>query len=306
MSFMDKTKNGPVLPRDGSGVFTLEQLYRRGRAALRELPGSGDNSPMEAAFLFRKALGIRREELLRRGTEAAPAEGAAAFLDLIRRRTEGEPLQYLLGEWEFYGLTFRVGPGVLIPRPETELLVDAALAAAEGCPSPALLDLCSGSGCIPIALASRLPHAQVWGVELSPEALGYFRENLALHRPDNAVAVAGDVFALPEEVTGRRYRVITANPPYIPRGELAGLQAEVRREPGMALDGGLDGLDFYRELPGICLPLLEPGGWLMLEIGEGQGAAVAGLLEEAGFRDIQVRRDLSGLERCVFGRAVTL
>ena len=114
--------------------------------------------------------------------------------------------------------------------------------------------------------------------------------------------MAGDVFALPEEVTGRRYRVITANPPYIPRGELAGLQAEVRREPALALDGGEDGLDFYRRLPALCLPLLEPGGWLVFEIGEDQGEAVAGFLQSTGYGEVQVRRDLSGLERQVSGR----
>lgn len=293
---MKRTESGPV-PTDGSGVFTLEQLYRQGRTTLSQLPGAGDNSPMEAAFLFERVLGVSRGELLRRGAEPAPAREAGEFLALVRRRAQGEPLQYLLGEWEFYGLPFAVGPGVLIPRPETELLVDAALSAAEDIPSPALLDLCSGSGCIPIALASRLPQARVWGVELSPEAMGYFRKNLLAHRLGNVTAVEGDVLALPEEVTCRKYHVITANPPYIPHGELAGLQAEVRWEPGMALDGGTDGLDFYRRLPAICCPLLEPGGRLILEIGEGQGAAVAGLLENAGFQEIQITKDLSGLER---------
>ena len=114
--------------------------------------------------------------------------------------------------------------------------------------------------------------------------------------------MAGDVFSLPEEVTKRRYRVITANPPYIPRDELDSLQAEVRREPTLALDGGTDGLDFYRRLPGICLPLLEPGGWLILEIGEGQGAVVAELAREVGFGAVQIQRDLSGLERQVSAR----
>ena len=222
---------------------------------------------------------------------------------LIRRRLEGEPLQYLLGEWEFYGLDFFVGPGVLIPRPETELLVEAALESVRGIPSPSLLDLCSGSGCIPIALGHALPQAQAWGVELSPPALGYFRQNLAAHRLPNVTAVEGDIFALPEDITWRRYHAITANPPYIPKKELPNLQAEVQREPPLALDGGEDGLDFYRRLPGICLPLLEPGGWLLLEIGEGQGEAVSSLLAAAGFQHMQVKADLSGLERLVRGQA---
>lgn len=293
--------NGPIPLPDGAAL-TLEQLYRQGRAALAALSGAGENSPMEAAFLFRKVFGIGREELLLRGQEPAPEGPAGEYRALIRRRAQGEPLQYLLGEWEFYGVNFFVGPGVLIPRPETELLVEAALESVRGLPSPVLLDLCSGSGCIPIALGHALPEAQVWGVELSPDALGYFRRNLAAHGLPRVAAVAGDVFALPDAVTGQRYHAVTANPPYIPRGELPGLQAEVRREPPLALDGGEDGLDFYRRLPGICFPLLEPGGWLLLEIGEGQGEAVSALLAAAGFRSVRVERDLSGLERLVRGQ----
>lgn len=282
--------------------LTLQGLYLLGKKRLSALPGGTDNSPMEAQFLWEKATGLSWRERLLRGEDPVPEEGAAAFFSLVERRLAGEPLQYLLEEWEFYGLPFLVGPGVLIPRPETELLVDRALEAVEGCPSPALLDLCSGSGCVPIALGNKLPEARLWGVELSPDALGYFRQNIHRNGADNVTAVAGDVFSLPEEVTKRRYRVITANPPYIPRDELDSLQAEVRREPTLALDGGTDGLDFYRRLPGICLPLLEPGGWLILEIGEGQGAAVAELAREAGFGAVQIQRDLSGLERQVSAR----
>ena len=282
--------------------LTLQGLYLLGKKRLSALPGGADNSPMEAQFLWEKATGLSWRERLLRGEDPVPEEGAAAFFSLVERRLAGEPLQYLLEEWEFYGLPFLVGPGVLIPRPETELLVDRALEAVEGCPSPALLDLCSGSGCVPIALGNKLPEARLWGVELSPDALGYFRQNIHRNGADNVTAVAGNVFSLPEEVTKRRYRVITANPPYIPRDELDSLQAEVRREPTLALDGGTDGLDFYRRLPGICLPLLEPGGWLILEIGEGQGAAVAELAREAGFGAVQIQRDLSGLERLVSAR----
>lgn len=282
--------------------LTLQGLYLLGKKRLSALPGGADNSPMEAQFLWEKATGLSWQERLLRGEDPVPEEGAAAFFSLVERRLAGEPLQYLLEEWEFYGLPFLVGPGVLIPRPETELLVDRALEAVEGCPSPALLDLCSGSGCVPIALGNKLPEARLWGVELSPDALGYFRQNIHRNGADNVTAVAGNVFSLPEEVTKRRYRVITANPPYIPRDELDSLQAEVRREPTLALDGGTDGLDFYRRLPGICLPLLEPGGWLILEIGEGQGAAVAELAREAGFGAVQIQRDLSSLERQVSAR----
>lgn len=291
--------NAPLPSRDGGE--TLEQLYRRGRKALSDRPGAEGDTPMEAALLFRSVFGLGRQELLLRGGEAASPDLAGAFWELVRRRLAGEPLQYLLGEWEFYGLPFRVGPGVLIPRPETELLVDAALKAVAGIPSPVVLDLCSGSGCVPVAIACRRPDARVTGVELSPEAFRYFRENASLNGAGNVTPLLGDAFALPPEVRGP-FAAITANPPYIRRGELASLQAEVQREPVLALDGGEDGLDFYRRLPGLCLPLLAPGGVLLLEIGEDQGEAVAGLAAAAGFRQVEVRKDLSGLDRVVLGR----
>lgn len=291
------TKNGPVPEWDGAG--SLARLYQIGRQALSRRD-AGD-SPMEAAFLFRKVFGLDRGALEAHGEEKPAPEQTAEFFSLLGRRLEGEPLQYLLGEWEFLGLPFFVGPGVLIPRPETELLAETALSAAEGLPSPALLDLCSGSGCLPIALGNRRPDARAWGVELSPEAMGYFRRNLERNRSGNVTAVLGDVFALPEEITGRRYQIITANPPYIRRDALPTLQEEVRREPMTALDGGEDGLDFYRRLPGICRTLLAPGGVLLLEIGEDQGEAVSALMRSAGYRDVTVKRDFSGLDRVVLG-----
>ena len=288
------------MPTTGDRPETLASLRRRGRELLRASAAEGD-SPLEADLLLEKALGLPRGALLARGQEPAPREGAERFLRLAERRARGEPLQYLLGEWEFLGLPFEVGPGVLIPRPETELLAETALKLLRGVPSPALLDLCSGSGCIPIALGVSRPDARVWGVELSPAALGFFRRNIGRNGAANVTAVEGDVFALPGEIAGRRYRLITANPPYIPRGELGDLQREVQAEPSMALDGGEDGLDFYRLLPGLCLPLLEPGGALLLEIGEDQGEAVRALLLEAGYRNVEVLRDFAGLDRVVLG-----
>lgn len=294
----DEMKNGPVPQRDGTG--SLAKLYQMGREKLSQRE-EGD-SPMEAAFLFRKVFGLDRGALAVHGTERPDLAKAEKFLSLLDRRLKGEPLQYLLGEWEFLGLPFFVGPGVLIPRPETELLAEAALSAAEGLPSPAFLDLCSGSGCLPIALGHHRPDDKVWGVELSRDAMDYFQRNLERNHSGNVTAVLGDIFALPEEITGRRYQVITANPPYIRRDVLPTLQREVRQEPVMALDGGEDGLDFYRRLPEICRPLLAPGGVLLLEIGEDQGEAVSALMRSAGYREVTVEKDLSGLDRVVMGK----
>lgn len=280
--------------------MTLKELYTELQNTLEKAPNSQPD--FEAFCLLESVLDITRGDLY--GSDrVVEAPALHRLRALARRRLAGEPLQYLLGEWEFYGLPMAVGPGVLIPRPETELLVDLGLAALEGAPSPALLDLCSGSGCIPIALGKARPDAALWGVEASPDALAYFRRNVALNRAGNVTPVEGDVLSLPRELTGRRYRVITANPPYLSEEELGALQTEVAFEPAMALDGGGDGLDFYRALPGICLPLLEPGGTLLLEIGETQGAAVSALLTQAGYGEVTVRRDYSGLDRVVTGRS---
>lgn len=294
----DSIKDGPVPLWDRAG--SLAELYQIGRMAL-SWRDAGD-SPMEAAFLFWKVFSIDRAELAVRGGESPDPEKAAAFLSLVDRRLKGEPLQYLLEEWEFLGLPFFVGPGVLIPRPETELLAETALSILKSCSAPSLLDLCSGSGCLPIALGHFRPDAKVWGVEVSADAIDYFHRNLDRNRTDNVTAVLGDVFSLPKEIMKRRYQVITANPPYIRRDVLPTLQEEVQKEPRLALDGGEDGLDFYRRLPEICHTLLVFGGALLLEIGEDQGEAVRALMTAAGYQAVTVKKDLSGLDRVVVGR----
>lgn len=286
----------------GDPPRTLSLLYRQARDRLAGALGPDADPCFEAAQLLEAAAGITRERLLRDGSLPPPPGAAAALEPLLLRRLAGEPLQYILGRWEFFGLPFLVGPGVLIPRPETEMLVELALAAAEGVPSPALLDLCSGSGCIPIAFGKARPDGAASGVELSPLALGWFQKNIALNSAENVSAWAGDALEPPAQVSARTWQVITSNPPYIPSCQLPDLQAEVLREPAMALDGGADGLDFYRRLPGLCRRLLAPGGILLLEIGEDQGESVPSLLEKAGYREVTLRHDPSGHPRVVSGR----
>mgnify|MGYP000897551095 CR=1 FL=1 len=277
----------------------LKALYRDLQNRLEKAPNADPG--FEAFYLLRQVLGISRRDLYGPDREVSE-EHISALYRLTHRRLGGEPLQYLLGEWEFFGLPMAVGPGVLIPRPETELLAELALAELAGLQNPRVLDLCSGTGCIPVAVAKHRPDALVWGVELSEEALPYFRRNTAQNGAANVTVVAGDALDPPEEVRARQVHVITCNPPYVTREEMAALQTEVTWEPPMALDGGVDGLDFYRRLPGVCLPLLEPGGLLLLEIGETQGPAVAALLAGAGFGAVEVRQDLGGLDRVVTGR----
>ena len=212
-------------------------------------------------------------------------------------REQGHPLQYILGEWEFYGLPFRLGPGVLIPRQDTETLVDLALTLLRESenPNPEVLDLGSGSGCIAIAVAKNAPHAQLTALEASSPAYHYLQTNIALNKVQ-VTPVLGDL---------REYRhskpadLIISNPPYISRPELAGLQAEVAHEPLLALDGGQDGLDFYRAIARRYKDQLAPSGQLLLEVGAGQHTQVEGILASFGFVSIAHHKDLTGTVRVV-------
>lgn len=237
-------------------------------------------------------------------TDALPQEGVKAFLEDVTRLREGYPLQYLLGEWEFYGLPFVVGEGVLIPRQDTETLIDLLL---ELFPKEApimMADFCAGSGAISIASAVLFPKSQVLSVELSEDAIGYLRENITLNHVESRVTVLkADVLSPPELPS---LDVLVSNPPYIATAVVDTLSKQVSYEPRMALDGGNDGLVFYRSIVQTATKLLKPGGWLMFEIGYDQGQAVAELLTNAGFQEVQIRKDLTGNDRCVYGRVSSL
>ncbi len=225
------------------------------------------------------------------------AENARAMAE---RRVAGEPLQYILGEWEFYGLRMFVGEGVLIPRPDTETLVDAVLERFVRTDAPVILDLCSGSGCIALALQANLPQASVHAVEKSDKALAYLRKNNAYHG-DKITVRQADVLDAHTAAGFSGVDVIVSNPPYLTAEEMASLQTEVRHEPAMALEGGEDGLLFYREIPKIWKKSLRPGGMLAFEVGDAQAEDVAAILEENGFADIRILPDLAGISRVVLG-----
>ena len=232
---------------------------------------------------------------------------AQKAIDAAVRRAKGEPLQYIFGEWEFYGLPFKVGEGVLIPRPETEILVETVLKEIgskkenSGCK---VIDLCSGSGCIPIALWKR-SGAECCGVELSDKALEYFGMNIELNGAAGAVkAIKGDVLAPSAELLERlpdKCDVITANPPYLTAEEMEDLQIEVRHEPDIALFGGVDGLDFYRSIFGIWKERLKKDGLFAVETGDSQAGTVMDIMENEGFRCRKVL-DYGGTERVVIGK----
>lgn len=259
-----------------------------------------DTAVFEANQLLQWATGLDRSALmLETEIDDTAAEKA---VNAARRRVKGEPLQYIVGEWEFFRLPFKVGEGVLIPRPETEVLVELAL---ERLPeNGVLVDLCSGSGCIPIA-AAKNSNVLCYGVEISEAATAYFKENISLNGVQNTVfPMQGDVLeptkelfsALPEKCD-----IITANPPYLTAEEMENLQREVRHEPDTALFGGHDGLDFYRVIFGKWKKLLKSGGSFIVEIGEEQSQDVQAFMEREGF-SCEIFKDLNGAKRVAVGK----
>ena len=274
------------------------------RAALahvrRRLQESGvEEAPLEADVLVRHVLSLDRAGLLARPDAPLSHAQAATLEALLARRLRREPLAYVLGRWEFHGLDFRVTPDVMVPRPETETLVDEALAWARSRPAPVTIaDVGTGSGCIAVALAVRLPDARLVAADVSPAALAVAEDNARRHGVAERVRLlSGDLLQpLPGPVD-----LVVANLPYIPSGRIDGLQPEVRDyEPRQALDGGPDGTDLLRPLLRQAGAYLRPGGALMLEIDEEQGATMS---EEARrafpAAAVRVLPDLSGRDRVV-------
>jgi release factor glutamine methyltransferase len=256
-----------------------------------------DAPRLTAELLLAQALGCDRVRLYLDFDKPLGDPELARYRELVKRRAEGEPTAYLTGAREFFGRRFAVDARVLVPRPETELLVEAALEALpEG---GAALDLGTGSGAVAVSLALGRPGARVTAVDLSPDALEVARANAAAHAA-TVELLLGDLFApLP---AGARFDLIASNPPYVPTGELSGLQREVRREPRLALDGGPDGLIVLRRIVEAAPRWLAPGGALLLEMHESHLEALPALCLAAGFATAEARRDLAGLPRLTVAR----
>jgi len=231
---------------------------------------------------------------------AATPEMLVELERCLELRAGGYPIQYIVGGWEFYGQPVALGPGVLIPRQDTEVLVDLAVAHLKQAALPALevVDLGSGSGCIAMAVKAECPGSRVTAVEISGEAAAFLERNIA----GSGLEIATFLGDMREYTHSRPIDLLLSNPPYIPRGELAGLQVEVRHEPTLALDGGADGLDFYRAIAGRYKTQLAPSGVIMLEIGAGQREDVCGILAGCGFADIAAKNDLNGIPRVVVAK----
>lgn len=216
---------------------------------------------------------------------------------VLEKRVKGVPLQYILGKWDFYGFTYSVGEGVLIPRPETELLVEKANELLKGENNPVIYDLCAGTGCIGLTLARLMPESEVYLFEKSEKAFGYLKKNSKEIK--NAFIVNADIFTIDCEEY-KRPDFIVSNPPYIKTDEIPSLQKEVLFEPSMALDGGKDGLDFYYLIAEKWLPVLNKGGFVAVECGEEQADKIIGLFSSQ-CKMTRAVKDYSGTERIVIG-----
>jgi release factor glutamine methyltransferase len=274
------------------------------RDAATALSAAGlDNVRFEARLLLARAAGLSTEQLIARGNEPAPAAVALALRELTARRVQREPMAYILGEREFWGLPFKVSPAVLVPRPDSETLIEAALALLADRARPwRILDLGLGSGCLLLTLLHEFHAARGVGLDVSEEALAVARTNAAaLKVADRAELVLGD-WRQPGWRTevGGPFDLLVSNPPYIEAASIAGLMPEVSRfEPKLALDGGADGLAAYRAIAAEAPRLVVPGGRLLLEVGEGQAAEVYAIFQSTGFAPEPAWKDLGGIDRVV-------
>jgi release factor glutamine methyltransferase len=278
--------------------MTLQEWVGKGEAQLRQGPHP-ERARRDAETLLLHIIRRNRAALLARWNEVLDAEEASLYVEFIARRLAGEPIQYIFGETEFYGLPFHVTRDVLIPRPETEHLVEHVLELAGRFTQPRIADVGAGSGAIAVTLAAKLPDAYLTAIDLSAPALAIAEENAKR----NGVAIRflrGDLLS---PVARERFEIVVSNPPYVPRADLVTLSVEVRNyEPALALFAGDDGLEVYRRLIPAAFEVLAPGGFLALEIGYDQSPAIAALLSDAGFAQIEFLPDLQGILRVASAR----
>ena len=269
-------------------------------AGCRLLAAAGiDNARLDAEVLLAHACGTSRAALMA-GAAIASTDTTERFRVMIERRASRATLAYIIGRKEFFSLDFEVTPSVLIPRPETETLVEAALRFLATRPEPRILDIGTGSGAIAIAIAANAPEVRIKATDISKEALEVARRNAIRHRCEDRIEfVAADLF--PDGHS--HFDLIVSNPPYVAEADLDALQPEIRlHEPRHALVAGDDGLDFYRRIATDCRSRLNSDGAVMVEIGAGQASAVEALFQRAGFSNIDAVRDLAGIDRVIRAR----
>jgi release factor glutamine methyltransferase len=280
--------------------MTLQQWVEKGEALLRVGPHP-ERARRDAESLLLHLIRRERAALLARWKEVLAEEEAGIYVAMLMRRAAGEPMQHIFGETEFYGLKFRVTPDVLIPRPETEHLVEVALEKTRGLAAQRIVDVGVGSGAVAVALAHSLPGAFITAIDISARALAIAEENAQHNRVAGRIRFLRGSLLAP--VARECFDIVVSNPPYVPEGDRATLAVEVREhEPGVALFAGADGLDVIRRLIPEAFAALVPGGWLVMEFGYAQGPQVGELLLAAGFEQIEFTADLQGIPRVACAR----
>lgn len=276
--------------------MTIFECYNQTK---KQLKAAGiEDSAFEARQILRFITRYTNAQIMERYTQELTPVQESLWLVTLKQRCTHYPLQFILGEWDFYGLHFKVGEGCLAPRGDTETLVDEAFETCKAKEDACVLDLCSGSGCVGITVAVRYPKTAVTLVEKYEVPLHYTKQNIEELKAPNATAVCADVF---DYEPTQRFDLIVSNPPYVSRIGMDLLNEEARHEPQTALFGGEDGLDFYREILCRYPAYLVPGGRIAVEVGFDQSSVVQNLFKKAGAHDVGVRKDLNGIDRVVFG-----
>lgn len=266
----------------------------------KKLTEAGAESPaFDASELISFVLGTPYSPALDKDKKI-DEEKLATLLELCERRAGGEPLQYVLGQWEFFGFPFKVGKGVLIPRDDTEVALRASFAHLDKIKCPKILDLCAGSGTLAVTLKKLYPEAEVTAVELSEEAFYYLKENANLNSA-HINPINGDIFNVYKDFEDRYFDLIISNPPYLTTEELGTMQKELYFEPALALDGGEDGCDFYRRIIPLYTPKLKSGGQLIFELDGSEAEYTAELMKAENYGEIEIYDDLGGIHRAIKG-----
>lgn len=275
--------------------MTLTEVYKIGQNSLKE--NGIPDSDFDSLCLMEHFFGTDRTGLILHGERQADEEKCRRFFEAVKTRLTGMPLQYIVGSWNFMGYDFIVGEGVLIPRDDTEIVVEAAAGYLKNIEKPDVIDLCSGSGAIAVSIAKMFPESVVAALEYSEKAVGYLERNIELNNAANVTVYSGDVTKCSGEFEDESFDLIISNPPYIRTAQIDTLQPELQFEPRMALDGGNDGLFFYRSIIKNWSSKIKPGGMIAFEVGEDQFEAVAKTLSENGFENIGCHLDLQGYKR---------
>lgn len=277
--------------------MTVNEIYQSGLKLLKN--NNIENSKFEAQSLLQKAFSLDRVGFIMHKTDKADENCSHNFLKFIEKRISGEPLQYILGEWSFMGFDFKVGRGVLIPRDDTEVVVNLCIDFLENRTDKKTVDLCSGSGAIAVAL-DKISGAKVTAVEIDETAFSYLETNVKENN-SSVKPVMADALKICDTFADGGLDLIVSNPPYIKSADIETLQKEVQLEPRLALDGGEDGCDFYREIVNRWSRKLKKGGALAFELGEGQADAIKALMTEQGFSDFKISLDFGGVQRAIIG-----